>query len=715
VTIPKGTKVASIPGQKEKPQTFETDADLEARVEWNELRPLQTRTPPTVNSATTTITVKGTSTTAKPGDLVLVYLQPAALPNHWLYARVAGVTRDTTVPDATRTYIALESPVKVLPAPTALQSASFTNTVVVLGQRAAAFGATAPDLSLMSNEVRENQKATPQSIPTPPLPTEWLNLKMPTGSTTGGIVDLDAVYPDAVGGRLVVFNRGNGTAALTQMGLINSATETGRRGFGLSARVTRIDVTGIDLLTATGFVNSVRETAIYLETGREELLVVDDDVQMPASTPDRLVVLGAVSLPVSRRVVLSGEQWTTIPGTPLRIAEVATLKSSTPVSTAPVGSPQTELVFDRQLVSRFRSTTLTVLANAVGASHGETPASGAEVIGSGAAARLSPRFPLKRSPLTYVPSANARGYAPAIEVRVNDRLYTETPSLFERDDERVYTVRTERGDLSEVQFAGRLPSSLHTPQNVTALYRTGGGTAGNLPAGRLTMLMTPILGVGKVTNVVPADGASDAETLDDMRTAAPQSIRTLDRVVSLGDFEAFARARRGVGKALATELHVGMRSVVCLTIATTDILSPAPGSDVIESLRDALALVTMPGRSIRIEGFTDLTAQVTVALVVDAAFRRADVEAAVRTALGAKFGRAVRSFGRALHKSEVLAALHDVKGVVAGRLAVFQLSGSGQLPDGEGRLLCPGPTPAGQLAGLLSIDANQVQFTEMLP
>ena len=184
------------------------------------------------------------------------------------------------------------------------------------------------------------------------------HLKMPTGAPAGGIVDLDAVYPDAVGGRLVVFSRVNGTAALTQMGLINSATETGRRGFGLSAKGDANRRDRHRPVPPPGFVNSVRETAIYLETGREELLVVDDDVQMPASTPDRLiVVLGAVSLPVSRRVVLSGEQWTTTPGTPLRIAEVATLKSSTPVSTAPADSPQTELVFDRPLVSRFRSTT----------------------------------------------------------------------------------------------------------------------------------------------------------------------------------------------------------------------------------------------------------------------------------------------------------------------------------------------------------------------
>ena len=125
----------------------------------------------------------------------------------------------------------------------------------------------------------------------------------------------------------------------------------------------------------------------------------------------------------------------------------------------------------------------------------------------------------------------------------------------------------------------------------------------------------------------------------------------------------------------------------------------------------------MPGRSIRIEGFTDLTAQVTVALVVDPAFRRADVEAAVRTALGASSAaRSAASAGRCT-RARCFAALHDVEGVVAGRLArVPAAVGIGRsCPDSEGRLLCPGPSPAGQLAGPLSIDANQVQFTEMLP
>jgi predicted phage baseplate assembly protein len=41
--VARGTKVQSVPGQDELPQTFETDADVDARVELNELRPRRLR------------------------------------------------------------------------------------------------------------------------------------------------------------------------------------------------------------------------------------------------------------------------------------------------------------------------------------------------------------------------------------------------------------------------------------------------------------------------------------------------------------------------------------------------------------------------------------------------------------------------------------------------------------------------------------------------
>ena len=159
-----------------------------------------------------------------------------------------------------------------------------------------------------------------------------------------------------------------------------------------------------------------------------------------------------------------------------------------------------------------------------------------------------------------------------------------------------------------------------------------------------------------------------------------------------------------------------MRRVVCITIATTALESPVAGSDVISILRDALALVTPPGRSIRIEGFTDLTAQITLALAIDPSLRRPDIETAVRAKLGAVFGRAARNFGEALPRSAVLAAVQPVAGVVAARLDVFALPGGP--PESEGRLLCPAPSMSGgtfKQAGLLSIDPASVQFAEMMP
>jgi uncharacterized phage protein gp47/JayE len=698
--IPKGTKVASVPGQDEKPQTFETDADLEARAEWNALLPVQQRTEPAVSTATASITITGTSTSARVGDLLVAYLQPQGATNAWLAARIARLTRELTLVPP-RTVIELAD-ATALPAPASMKGNAFKNQVIILGQRAAAFGSTAPDMNLLPSAV---QTSHGQQDPTTKN-WEWANLAMPAGGTiTGGTVDLDAVYPDAMKGRFTRFTRGS-AANQTQLGEITSATELGRKGFGLAAKVTRVVVNGIDL-TAAGFKDKVRETAIYIETSRETLLVTDADVEMPGTPADRITVQGAVTLPIGRRIVLSGEQWTITPGSGPRIAEVAILKSS-----SAAGGGNTLLVFEGNLASEFRSTTLSLLANAVAASHGDTPATGAELVGSAAAASPSPRFALKRSRLAYVPADNLRGYAPAIEVRVGERLYTEVPTLFGLGSEdRSYTVRTGREGTASVQFAGRLPSGTH---NVSALYRTGGGTAGNLGSGRLTTIMTPILGVGSVTNPVAADGASDAETIEDMRTAAPQSIRTLDRVVSLADFEAFARAYRGVGKALATELQVGMRSVVCLTIATTTLASP--GTDLVTALKNALAEVTVPGRTIRIEGFDDLTAQVTIALASDPALPRASVEAAVRTMLAKRFGRAARRFGEALPRSAVLAALHDVEGVVAARLTVFAIPNGP--PESEDRLLCPAPTFVnGQFvkAGLLSIHADAVQFGGMLP
>ena len=159
-----------------------------------------------------------------------------------------------------------------------------------------------------------------------------------------------------------------------------------------------------------------------------------------------------------------------------------------------------------------------------------------------------------------------------------------------------------------------------------------------------------------------------------------------------------------------------MRRVVVVTIATTTLEPPVAGSDVVDDLCAAVRAGAPPGTLVRIEGFVDLPMSLSIALATDPALRRGDVETAVRAALERDFGRPVRRFGEAVHRSQVLACVQGVPGVVAALLRGF--SAPGVVVDAQGRLPCPGPvltdigfTPA----RLLSVAAADITFTELTP
>jgi len=73
VTIPAGSRVQSIPGPDELPQTFESSEDLKARSGWNNLRPRMTQ-PQTAEKIKDKkqIYLKGIATNLKPNDRLLI-------------------------------------------------------------------------------------------------------------------------------------------------------------------------------------------------------------------------------------------------------------------------------------------------------------------------------------------------------------------------------------------------------------------------------------------------------------------------------------------------------------------------------------------------------------------------------------------------------------------------------------------------------------------
>lgn len=711
VDLPQGLKIASVPLKDTLPQTFETDAPLQARKAWNRLTLERSRTEPPILVTTASLTLAGPAPRARAGDLVLVYAY--GTPVQWLTARIVSVDRPAPAAPAAPivTVLALASQALV-PCQADFALPSFRNQVILLGDRASAFGSTAADLSLFS---------TAQLIDIGQMganaanrPTDWTGLEMTTtGSATGGTIDLEAVHDQAMAGKAVLFTALGGAPG-AQMGKITAVAEGARNGFGLSGKLSRMTVSGINLAAKDSFAQKVRETAIHIETGRERLQVPDDDTRTPgAATPDRIAVAGLLGLEAGRQLILFGTDWTT---GALR-GETVTLARAVPGTGAMAMT--TTLVFTKALTGAFHAEGLQIHGNCVSVSQGETPQSGPETLGQSNPSAPLPRYRLKGGAVAEVPAATPKGYAPALTVRVGARAYDRVDSLFGiAAGARVYRFAPDTPLGPMVEFAGPLSPG----QPITAGYRKGGGVAGNVGAGRLTTVMTPVPGLRGATNPFATSGGSEAEGPEDLRRALPASVRTLDRVVALEDVESFALAFRGVGKALASDLRQGMRRVLCLTLADSAFQNPVPGSDLVTGMAAALSAASPPGRAIRIEGFESFTATLALAFAHDPALDRALVEAGLRAALLAAFSPAARPFGRALHQSELLATAQNVDGVVAARLTGFALQG-GPPPD-AGRLLCPLPRfettlPGGperfRPAGLIALSDASLSFTEMQP
>lgn len=85
---------------------------------------------------------------------------------------------------------------------------------------------------------------------------------------------------------------------------------------------------------------------------------------------------------------------------------------------------------------------------------------------------------------------------------------------------------------------------------VRAWYRAGGGERGNVGAGQLTVLRTPVPGV-RVSNPEPATGGRDGETVENALRRAPQDFQARDRAVTVRDYEVLATRQGGVARARA--------------------------------------------------------------------------------------------------------------------------------------------------------------------
>ncbi|MCS6825259.1 MAG: putative baseplate assembly protein, partial [Caldilinea sp.] len=314
---------------------------------------------------------------------------------------------------------------------------------------------------------------------------------------------------------------------------------------------------------------------------------------------------------------------------------------------------------------QFIRSATTIYANVVAATHGETTS---EALGGGDGGRPHQRFKLKKAPLTHISAKTPAGAASTLTVRVNGVAWEEKPSLYEAGpNDLVYVVRIADDDTVDVLFGdgqhgARLPTGR---ENVTAVYRFGIGQVGEVGAAALTLLKTRPLGVRGVTNPVAAGGAEDPETIDAARVNAPQTVLTLERIVSLQDFTDFANAFAGVGKAQAAAIRFGEQLLIHLTVADAGGDPVQPGDPLFVNLRDAIDAARDPTVDVEIASFTSLTFRLKATVQYEARRREADVRTALEEALRTTFSFSRRSFGQPVTAAELMKVMHSVAGVIA--------------------------------------------------
>jgi hypothetical protein len=129
-----------------------------------------------------------------------------------------------------------------------------------------------------------------------------------------------------------------------------------------------------------------------------------------------------------------------------------------------------------------------------------------------------------------------------------DSLATAGPT------EEVYAIKFDSQDRVIVQFgdnnAGATPPV--GTNNVQIVYRTGGGSIGNVAVGRVNASVTGQSGLFAVTvsitNPTPTSGGRERESLDEMRINAPAFLRTNNTATTEQDFDTLALfSRSGLG------------------------------------------------------------------------------------------------------------------------------------------------------------------------
>jgi hypothetical protein len=675
--VDEGTKVMSVPGQDEKLQVFETIETIEAKAALNDLRPIQF-TPNVINGKCTGLYLAGVNTHLVPGDAILLVgserLVGGVDSECWDFRFLHTVT---VYSDKNYTHITWKDPLghtyKVN------GSARFTRpaenpTVFAFRQRASFFGYNAPDWKVMPDSIKAaydnavNGSSVSQRCAG--VFSDWPGFDKifdtvdvgNTGVANKVVVHLDAVYPKILPESWIVFagqrKRRDKQIFYVELCRVTKVEADAQSDFTLNAKTTKIelDMTGADAAKYLGgFLR--RDTVVFCVS--EPLEITDKPLVKPVSGNEIVLDRKVSELKKGQKIVVQGKLANMGVIAPL-VSEVALIRDLFTDET----TNTTTIALECALSNEYDLASVHIYANVAFASHGETVY---ETLGSGNSLEVNQQFRIKKIPLTYVSATTPSGARSTLKVYVNDVQWQEVPTLYDLSSKDLgYFVRVEDNGETTVNFGdgltgARLPSGV---ENVTASYRSGIGLQGSVAANKLTLLTKKPFGIRSVTNPIAASGAASPEKMVDAKINAPSTVLTLGRIVSLKDYENFARNFLGIAKACANVESNGGDYIVQLIVAPVDAKPLDATSMLYRNLKKAIDGVRAHGQKVHVKSFNPVYFNVESRLYVDSDYHSEEVKANVKATLINTFSFDQRSFKQAVTSDEVLAVIQAVPGII---------------------------------------------------
>lgn len=683
-TVPAGTQVQSIPGPGEQAQTFETSEPIPARVAWNAMTPrLATRhTYYEDGELRRRFYIAGTAANLKAGDVLILNLEDSdGMESKPILCQILGcevqyehkrtqvelikivtaspqyafAIKDFTLNKGNSTKTSPQSNVgsiMTIDSSFARQS-SFNHHVkvqppppgvIAFRMKASIFGHNAPKIEMLPPGVQ----------PTIPW-VDKVTLAHAAASGYNGAVDLDSVYASITPESYVVLRDGMDDA--WSLHEVLATREVTVAEYAMSGKVTRLTLDNNDDFDKF----MLRTTTVYAQN--ESLALA----RLPITEPiagNQLDLEGMIDgLYQGQGLIVQGElhqnlgnsesEYVTIQDVAYKFED----EGFTRITLAGTG-----------LLNAYVRTSVTINGNVAPATHGQTRQ---ELLGSGDGAAIHQSFALRQSPLTHISIAGPSGTQSTLQLYVGDMLWHEVSDFnTSGPTDRVFITRRDaEGNTTAVFGDGVSGARLNSGQhNVRAVYRTGIGTAGNVREDKLKLLLSRPAGVKEVTNPIHASGAADPETLEDAKSNAPTTVLTLGRIVSLRDYENFARAFVGIGKALATWSWDGRRRGVFVTIAGAQGAEVRQSDALYSNLITAIRQAGDPYVPIRVQTYQQRFFSLGAVVKVATDHVPDIVRQAIEIKLRAAFSFESRAFGQSVFLSEVLACMQEVPGVAAVRL-----------------------------------------------